>query len=239
MKIALGADHGGFELKEKIKAHLIEKGYEVLDLGTHSTESVDYPTFGHAVGHAVVDKKADYGVLVGIGCGIVFRANSNGGGFDVLGAVIKKYYSLDLGTVVFGFNLIIILVGIVLFNVSIGLYTLINMYIVGEITNKVVAGFNRKKLVIIISPFSEIIGWTIIQHIGRGVTFLNGEGAYSHKNQKVIFAVVNLTQVSKVKLIVNAIDPTAFMIITDTSEVAGRGFTIKMPEKHSSKDLTE
>lgn len=179
------------------------------------------------------------GVLVGIGCGIVFRANSNGGGFDVLGAVIKKYYSLDLGTVVFGFNLIIILVGIVLFNVSIGLYTLINMYIVGEITNKVVAGFNRKKLVIIISPFSEIIGWTIIQHIGRGVTFLNGEGAYSHKNQKVIFAVVNLTQVSKVKLIVNAIDPTAFMIITDTSEVAGRGFTIKMPEKHSSKDLTE
>ena len=123
------------------------------------------------------------GVLVGIGCGIVFRANSNGGGFDVLGAVIKKYYSLDLGTVVFGFNLIIILVGIVLFNVSIGLYTLINMYIVGEITNKVVAGFNRKKLVIIISPFSEIIGWTIIQHIGRGVTFLNGEGAYSHKNQ--------------------------------------------------------
>jgi uncharacterized membrane-anchored protein YitT (DUF2179 family) len=83
------------------------------------------------------------GVLVGIGCGIVFRANSNGGGFDVLGAVIKKYYSLDLGTVVFGFNLIIILIGIVLFNVSIGLYTLINMYIVGEITNKVVAGFNR------------------------------------------------------------------------------------------------
>lgn len=50
---------------------------------------------------------------------------------------------------------------------------------------------------------------------------------------------MNLTQVSKVKLIVNAIDPTAFMIITDTSEVAGRGFTIKMPEKHLSKDLTE
>lgn len=76
MKIALGADHGGFELKEKIKAHLIEKGYEVLDLGTHSTESVDYPTFGHAVGHTVVDKKADYGVLVcGTGIGISIAAN--------------------------------------------------------------------------------------------------------------------------------------------------------------------
>ena len=64
MKIALGADHGGFELKEKIKSHLLEKGYEVLDLGTNSTASVDYPKFGHAVGHAVVNKDADYGIVV-------------------------------------------------------------------------------------------------------------------------------------------------------------------------------
>ena len=60
------------------------------------------------------------GVLVGIGCGTVFRANSNGGGFDVIGAVVKKYYSIDLGTVVFAFNLIIVLIGIFLFNVEIG-----------------------------------------------------------------------------------------------------------------------
>lgn len=175
------------------------------------------------------------GVLVGIGCGIVFRANSNGGGFDVLGAVIKKYYSLDLGTVVFGFNLIIILVGIVLFNVSIGLYTLINMYIVGEITNKVVAGFNRKKLIIIVSPFAELMAGSIMQYLGRGVTFMHGEGAYSRKDRKVIFVVVSLTQVSKIKLIASAIDPTAFMIITDTSEVTGHGFTIKNPKEITIK----
>lgn len=175
------------------------------------------------------------GVLVGIGCGIVFRANSNGGGFDVLGAVIKKYYSLDLGTVVFGFNLIIILVGIVLFNVSIGLYTLINMYIVGEITNKVVAGFNRKKLIIIVSPFAELMAGSIMQYLGRGVTFVHGEGAYSRKDRKVIFVVVSLTQVSKIKLIASAIDPTAFMIITDTSEVTGHGFTIKNPKEITIK----
>lgn len=171
------------------------------------------------------------GVLVGIGCGIVFRANSNGGGFDVIGAVVKKYYSLDLGTVVFGFNLIIILVGISLFNVSIGLYTLISMYIVGEVTNKVVAGFNRKKLVIIVSPFAELMAGSIMQYLGRGVTFMHGEGAYSRKERKVIFVVVSLTQVSKIKLIVNAIDPTAFMIVTDTSEVTGHGFTLKNPKE--------
>lgn len=76
MKIALGADHGGFELKEKVKTHLIKKGYEVLDLGTNSTDSVDYPEFGHAVGHAVVDKKAEFGIVVcGTGIGISIAAN--------------------------------------------------------------------------------------------------------------------------------------------------------------------
>lgn len=175
------------------------------------------------------------GVLVGIGCGIVFRANSNGGGFDVIGAVVKKYYSLDLGTAVFAFNLIIVLIGIALFNVSIGLYTLINMYIVGEITNKVVAGFNRKKLIIIVSPFAELMAGSIMQYLGRGVTFMHGEGAYSRKDRKVIFVVVSLTQVSKIKLIASAIDPTAFMIVTDTSEVTGHGFTIKNPKEITVK----
>ena len=76
MKIALGADHGGFELKEKIKSHLLGKGFEVLDLGTNSTASVDYPKFGHAVGCAVVNKDADFGIVVcGTGIGISIAAN--------------------------------------------------------------------------------------------------------------------------------------------------------------------
>lgn len=179
------------------------------------------------------------GVLVGIGCGIVFRANSNGGGFDVIGAVVKKYYSIDLGTVVFAFNLIIVLIGIFLFNVEIGLYTLINMYIVGELTNKVVAGFNRKKLIIIVSPFAEIMAGTIMQNLGRGVTYMYGEGAYSREEKKIIFVVVSLTQISKIKLIASAIDPTAFMIVTDTSEVTGYGFTLKNPKKFEHRNIGE
>ncbi|WP_320046557.1 ribose 5-phosphate isomerase B [uncultured Ilyobacter sp.] len=76
MIIALGADHGGFQLKEKIKEHLIEKGHEILDLGAHSKESVDYPEFGRAVGEAVLDKKAECGIIVcGTGIGISIAAN--------------------------------------------------------------------------------------------------------------------------------------------------------------------
>jgi ribose 5-phosphate isomerase B len=76
MRIAFGADHAGFELKELLARFAAELGHEVLDLGTSSTDSVDYPDFGLAVGHAVASGRADRGVVVcGSGIGISIAAN--------------------------------------------------------------------------------------------------------------------------------------------------------------------
>lgn len=76
MKIAVASDHGGFKLKEAVKEHLLERGLEVLDLGTNSEESVDYPAFGKACGEAVVGGQADAGIVVcGTGIGISIAAN--------------------------------------------------------------------------------------------------------------------------------------------------------------------
>lgn len=76
MKIALGADHAGFELKEKIKQHLIAKGITVDDRGTHSAEPVDYPDYARPVGEEVAHRKADWGILVcGTGIGMCMAAN--------------------------------------------------------------------------------------------------------------------------------------------------------------------
>lgn len=76
--IALGADHAGFEYKEAIKAHLLEKGYGVLDFGTHSEESVDYPDYVHPAATAVEKGEADFGVLVcGTGNGVAMTANKH------------------------------------------------------------------------------------------------------------------------------------------------------------------
>jgi len=76
MKIALGADHAGFELKEKVKQHLESNGFEVQDEGTRSTDSVDYPDFARAVGEDVVARRADRGILVcGSGIGMAIAAN--------------------------------------------------------------------------------------------------------------------------------------------------------------------
>ena len=77
MRLALGADHAGFAIKERIAAHLMERGHEVVDLGTtDGTTSVDYPDFGAAVGRAVVAGQADLGICVcGSGLGIAIAAN--------------------------------------------------------------------------------------------------------------------------------------------------------------------
>lgn len=76
MKIALGADHGGFLLKETIKKHLEGKGIEVVDKGTYSTDSVDYPTYAKAVANAVLNEEVTYGILIcGTGIGISIAAN--------------------------------------------------------------------------------------------------------------------------------------------------------------------
>ncbi len=76
MKIAMACDHGGFELKEEIKTYLEKQGIQVLDLGTHTTDSVDYPEYGEACGEAVVSGRADRGIVCcGTGIGISIAAN--------------------------------------------------------------------------------------------------------------------------------------------------------------------
>ncbi|HRC81577.1 MAG TPA: ribose 5-phosphate isomerase B [Sedimentibacter sp.] len=76
MKIVLASDHGGFELKEEIKAHLIKKGYDVIDIGVKDTQSVDYPDYGKRAALMVAGQEADRGIVVcGTGIGISIAAN--------------------------------------------------------------------------------------------------------------------------------------------------------------------
>jgi RpiB/LacA/LacB family sugar-phosphate isomerase len=76
MKIVLGADHAGYELKEEMATRLVESGYQIVDVGTHSTDSVDYPDIAEALGRAVLDGKAERGILIcGSGAGASIAAN--------------------------------------------------------------------------------------------------------------------------------------------------------------------
>lgn len=166
------------------------------------------------------------GIFNGIGYGIIFRAGGSSGGLDIVAAMVKKYYSLNMGGVIFAFNCVIMLAAATLFSVELAMLTLISMFMSSSLTDKVVAGFNNKKTIIIISDKTQAIAEEIIKVVGRGVTFLKGEGAFTHQHKEIIFVVVNLTQIGKIKRIADGIDPLAFMIVQDANEVMGRGFTL-------------
>ncbi len=166
------------------------------------------------------------GVFSGLGSGIIFRVNGNTGGLDIVAAIAKKYYALNVGAVGFCANCLIMLVAGLLFGAKLAMLTLLSMYVCAIVTDKVVEGYNRKKTVIIISDQAEQIAGIIINEIGRGVTFLQGKGAFTLQDKSVIFVVVNLTQIARIKMLIEASDPRALMIVQDAVEVMGPGFTM-------------
>ncbi len=94
MKIAVGADHGGFFLKEAIKKFLEEEGYEVVDVGTYSEESVDYPEYGYRVAKLVADGEVDRGIVMcGTGIGISISANKVKG---IRAALVTNEYMAEM-----------------------------------------------------------------------------------------------------------------------------------------------
>lgn len=167
------------------------------------------------------------GVLTGIGFGMVFRVNANTGGLDVVGAVVKKYYAIDMGTVVFVLNFLIVAGSAFVCTLEEMLFTFISIYVIAELTNRVAAGLNREKSIVIISGEAEKICTDIMENVHRGVTYLDGRGGLTKEPRGILFAVVSLTQVGRVKTIVRHHDPQAFMIVSDTSEVSGKGFTLE------------
>ena len=173
------------------------------------------------------------GVFNGIGYGLVFRMNGSTGGFDIIGAIVKKYWSYNMGGVIFSFNCMVMLVSAFLFGVAPAMFTLSCMYMNSAVTDKVIAGFKNRKAVLIVSNRAEQIADGIMDEVHRGVTFLHGAGAYTHYQRDVILAVVNITQVTKIKLIANVIDPRAFMIVISANEVLGKGFS------HPGSDLRD
>jgi ribose 5-phosphate isomerase B len=80
MKLAIGADHAGFDYKEQLKKYLLEKKFEIIDKGTYSTDSVDYPDFAHPVANVVANKEVDSGILIcGSANGVAIAANKHQG----------------------------------------------------------------------------------------------------------------------------------------------------------------
>ncbi len=170
------------------------------------------------------------GLLLGIGTACLYRVGGSSGGTDIIGAVVHKHYSVSISTTVFLFNLVLLSASVTVFGVEPVLYTLLASFITSRACNAFTIGFDFKKTVIIVSNRPEAIAQEIIQVVGRGVTYLYGEGAYTHQQRKVLFVVIKLTQLASIRSLCKRLDPHAFLIVQDVNDVFGRGFSLPAAE---------
>ena len=165
------------------------------------------------------------GVLCGLGYGLVFARNGSTGGVDIITMVIRKKYSnFEIGKVSLVINFLIIIIGALIFGVSKALYSFISIYIQGIVIDKVLNGFNSKKLLLILTEKEEEVINYIIKDMNRGVTSLIAEGEYTHSRRKMLYCAVTSSQMIHVKLKLLKIDPKAFITIINVSEINGKGF---------------
>lgn len=164
------------------------------------------------------------GFFCGVGMGIIFRSRASEGGTDIICVIVKRHYGMKISSVAFIINVMIVCTGAFLGSVEVAVYTIISMYVKSKTLDYVVDGLDRKKMILVVTEKTEEIKGAILEKLGRGVTFLHGEGAYTGSQKEVIYSVMNSKQLARCKMLINNIDPKAVMTIMDVSEVEGKGF---------------
>ncbi len=170
---------------------------------------------------------AVYGGLInGLGYGIVFTAGATSGGTDIPARFLRqKYPHINFSTFLLLENALVILTFAIIFHhFESCMYTLICMYIANKVEALLLYGPMDSKLCYIISDKSDDLRTALTHQLGRGVTLLRGQGAWSGAEKQVILCVVKPIQVGALRRLVRQIDQAAFLVISDASSVYGRGF---------------
>ncbi|SDJ60645.1 YitT family protein [Salimicrobium halophilum] len=164
------------------------------------------------------------GMGVGLGLGIVFRGRASTGGVDLGAQVIHRFTKLPLGICIAILDGMIVFTSAIVFSVEEGLYALISLFITSRTIDLVQVGFNTSKNVMIISKREEEVRRALLDDIDRGVTILKGAGGYTEEDRPVIMCVVQQNEFTKLTRTVKEIDPGAFIVTMNATEVLGEGF---------------
>jgi len=164
------------------------------------------------------------GVILGVGVGLVIRSGGSLDGTEIVAILINKKIPFSVGEIVMFFNFFILGSAGFVFGWDRAMYSLVAYYLAFKLIDITIEGFDESKSVWIISENSETIGDAIMSRLGRGVTYLHGEGAFSGGSKKVIFCVVTRLEEAKLKLIVQEIDESAFLAVGNIHDVKGGRF---------------
>lgn len=161
------------------------------------------------------------GVLQGLGAGLIFRAGYSTGGTDILNMIVSKIFKISLGNSMFFTDGTIILIGAFVFGFNHLMYSLIILYLISTLTDKVVLGISDSKAFYIITSKEKEVKDFVINELKHGVTEFNAKGGYNSENQTVLMSVVPTREYYKLKEGIHNIDKNAFFVATDSYEVKG------------------
>ena len=168
------------------------------------------------------------GILLGIGLGIIFNAGGTTGGTDILARIINKYTHISMGKLLFILDFCILMLILLIFkDLRLVSYTLLFDFIVSRVIDLIGEGGYAGKGFMIITKRPDHLAKTINDDLGRGVTFISGQGYYSQKDLKIIYCIVGRNEIVKMKEMIHRIDPQAFITITEAHEILGEGFTFE------------
>ncbi|CAH0344736.1 YitT family protein [Bacillus sp. CECT 9360] len=167
------------------------------------------------------------GIAIGVGIGIVIRNGGSLDGTEVLAILANNKLPFSVGEIIMFINIFILGSAGFVFSWDRAMYSLIAYFIAFKAIDVTITGLEESKSVWIISDHYQDIGDAILHRLGRGVTYLNGEGAFSGDDKKVIFCVITRLEEAKLKDIVDEADPNAFLSIADIAEVKGGRFKKK------------
>lgn len=162
------------------------------------------------------------GLLIGAGSGLVVRYHGSGGGSDIVGIILKDKYDISVGTIGLTVNAFVVLLAGFIFGFEPALYTMVELYVSSIAFGQVIEGLNRKRNMIIVTEKGEELTHRLLFEAGRGVTVINGEGGFSHRDKQVLLLVLSRFEMAQVKEIIAETDPTAFVCVNQTYEVLGR-----------------
>ena len=166
------------------------------------------------------------GVLLGLGLGIIFNAGGTTGGTDIVARILNKYTNISVGKLLFALDFLILMLILIIFqDLRLVTYTLLFDFIVSRVIDLIGEGGYAGKGFMIITQKPMEVANKINEDLGRGVTFISGQGYYSQKDLKIIYCIVARNEMIKMKELIHTIDPKAFITITEAHEILGEGFT--------------
>ena len=165
------------------------------------------------------------GVISGAGMGLVLRANATTGGTDMVAALIqRRMRHHSVARVMQVIDGLVVLTGLYVFGVRPALYAMVAVYVAAQVSDALLEGFKYSKAAWIITEKHEEVAKVLMEELERGVTGFYARGMYTKEEKCVLYCVVSRKQIVTVKERVVAIDPDAFVIVSDVREVLGEGF---------------